>query len=170
MEQGLIVREKVKAGRGRPSHRYRLTPTGKRAPGSNYADLATALWQEVCAVDDPKLRGSLLQRIATRLADNYREHIRGNTIEERLESTAHLMSERRVPFDVTDEGGPVKLTALACPYPDISAVDCDVCDMEEMMLSELFGTPVKLEECRKRGGLQCHFVPMNGLEKNGRGS
>ncbi len=47
MGAGLVEREAKTAGRGRPSHRYRLTEKGRAQSGSNVGDLAVALWQEV---------------------------------------------------------------------------------------------------------------------------
>ena len=43
----LIQREAVRAGRGRPKHRYWLTEKGMLSTGSNFTDLAIALWSEV---------------------------------------------------------------------------------------------------------------------------
>ncbi|MGI9427627.1 MAG: helix-turn-helix transcriptional regulator, partial [Bythopirellula sp.] len=44
MEQGLVAREAEAIGRGRPTHRYRLTAAGTRQAGDNYEDLAGVLW------------------------------------------------------------------------------------------------------------------------------
>ena len=43
----VIRREPVRNGRGRPKHRYWLTDKGIRRTGSNFDDLAIALWGEV---------------------------------------------------------------------------------------------------------------------------
>ena len=50
MADGLIERRTEKAGRGRPNHRYSLTEKGERAGGTNFADLAIVLWEEIKAV------------------------------------------------------------------------------------------------------------------------
>src|SRR3990167_4447254 len=124
MAQGYIDRATTRAGRGRPSHRYRLTAKGRRKTGSNFADLAIALWQEIRAIQDIEVRRGLLQSLAKRLADAYADQIAGETIEEKLESLATLFSERKVPFSVTHVAGKLPiLTALACPYPDLADQD-----------------------------------------------
>ena len=56
LELDLIEREKVVAGRGRPTFRYRLTVTGHRDAGANPADLADAMWREIVAVEDDEIR------------------------------------------------------------------------------------------------------------------
>lgn len=68
MAEGLIERQLTKAARGRPSHRYRLTDKGIRQSGSNFADLAIALWQEIRQIKDPEVRTGLLRRIAQTMA------------------------------------------------------------------------------------------------------
>ena len=47
MEQGLVAREAESAGRGRPTHRYSLTPAGIRSGGNNYGPLVQVLWDEI---------------------------------------------------------------------------------------------------------------------------
>ena len=50
LEMGLIDREKIVAGRGRPTFEYRLTVEGHRRAGANPADLAEAMWQEILSL------------------------------------------------------------------------------------------------------------------------
>ena len=40
MGEGLVDRELVRAGRGRPSYRYLLSPKARKLAGNNFADLA----------------------------------------------------------------------------------------------------------------------------------
>lgn len=64
MSQEIIQREAIRNGRGRPKHRYWLTDKGLRMTGSNFTDLAMALWKEVRSLKDPELRREMLRRIA----------------------------------------------------------------------------------------------------------
>ena len=84
MAQELIERTAARHGRGRPKHCYRLTPKGLRKSGSNFADLAMALWQEVRLIRDPEVRRGLLQRIAKRMAVMYADTTDGQTLEQKL--------------------------------------------------------------------------------------
>ena len=72
MAQGFVERSSTKAGRGRPSHYYALTGKGRRKAGSNFGDLAVALWKEIVAIQDPSVRRVLIQRVSERLADSLR--------------------------------------------------------------------------------------------------
>lgn len=159
MAQGHIDRVTVRAGRGRPSHRYVLTKQGRRKTGSNFADLALALWHEIRDIADAEVRRGLLQRIARRLVEEYRPHIEGETLEERMESLAKLFSARQIPFEVDSTGDLPILTALACPYPELAEQDRTVCSMERMLFSELLGDTVRLGKCRLDGAQCCTFNP-----------
>ena len=157
MEGDLVARSAVVEGRGRPSHRYRLTEAGAHSAGNNYDDLAIVLWEEVRAINHPEIRRGLLSRIAGRLMELYRSQIVGGNSRERMHSIAALLSERDVPVvaDGCDEK-PV-LTVLSCPYPELAEQDRSVCAMERKMFAEVLGEPVRLTGCRLDGETCCTF-------------
>ncbi len=161
LAQGYVERQvEETSGRGRPCHRYRLTVAGRRNAGANFADLAEALWLELCALDDSVTQQSILRRIATRLQDTYRGHLRGDTLQERMEALAELFRERQIPFEVHQEPGELPvLTALACPYPQLAEQDRTICAMERMLFSDLLEHPVTLDRCRLTDGGFCEFQP-----------
>ncbi len=157
MTQSLISREAIRAGRGRPKHRYSLTDRGLRQTGSNFTDLAITLWREIKAADDQSIGKDLLRRISRALAAGYAAHIQGDTPSERLKSLADLLNQRRIPVTVGTDGTHTTLTAHACPYPNLAEQDKSVCQMEKMMFSELIGNEVELTQCRLDGGDECRF-------------
>jgi predicted ArsR family transcriptional regulator len=76
-----------------------------------------------------------------------------------MDSLAEVFAERQIPFAVerSEIGLPV-LTALACPYPDLADQDRGICAMERIMVSELLGQSVTLDECRLDGDPCCKFA------------
>jgi DeoR family transcriptional regulator, suf operon transcriptional repressor len=156
---GLIQRESEKKGRGRPNHRYSLTEKGERSAGDNFADIASVLWDEIKAVENPDVRRGLLKRIAGRLAARYRDQVGGDMLGERMTQLAAVMSERDIPFEVGQSGGLPVLSALACPYPELAKRDRSLCTMEKLMLSEVLGESMRLAECRLDGATCCTFTP-----------
>jgi DeoR family suf operon transcriptional repressor len=157
MTQAMISREAVRAGRGRPKHRYSLTEKGMRQTGSNFTDLALTLWAEIKEAGDEKGVRDLLRRISRALAAGYAAQIHGETPKERLQSLADLLNQRRIPASVGTDGGRSTLTAHACPYPDLAEKDQSICQMEKMMFSELIGSELELTQCRLDGGAECRF-------------
>lgn len=67
LESGLIEREKVVSGRGRPAFEYRLTERGRWCAGADPAELAEAMWQEILELADEDVRLRILTGIARRL-------------------------------------------------------------------------------------------------------
>lgn len=160
MAQGYVQRQSARAGRGRPSHSYSLTAKGRRHAGTNYADLAGVLWQEVRSIADPVVRRGLLQRIAGRMATMYGERLEGEDVAARMEAVATLFADRRVPMVVErPESGLPVLTAQACPYPELADQDRSVCAMERLLFSQLVGSPLTLTQCRLDGETCCSFSP-----------
>jgi predicted ArsR family transcriptional regulator len=159
LAHGDIERTSAKAARGRPSHRYGLTDQGRKKSGSNFADLAMVLWQEVREIKDPEVRRGLLTRLSQRLAGLYAGRIRGENTAERMESLAEVFGERRVPLEVDKTHELPVLTVVACPYPELAEQDRGVCAMEKQMFGVLLGENVHLSQCRLDGGNCCTFEP-----------
>jgi predicted ArsR family transcriptional regulator len=159
MDQGLIVRESESVGRGRPTHRYSLSEAGVRSSGTNYEDLVGVLWTEIRAVKDPDVRYGLLKRIVVRLAELYRDQIKGESVNDRMESLVELMRGRDIPFEVIKpvEGQLPVLKALACPYPSLAEQDRSICSMEKMLFAEILGSGLRLSDCRLDGAAHCTF-------------
>lgn len=159
MADGLIERHAERKSRGRPNHRYRLTEKGERSAGTNFADMAVVLWEEIRSVEDPAIRRGLLQRIAQRLSSRYQDRVSGTTLAERMSDVAGVLAERQVPFELRQSGDLPVLSALACPYPELAKSDRGVCTMENLMLSEILGANMRLSECRLDGANCCTFTP-----------
>ena len=157
MAGGLLERELVRSGRGRPNHRYSLSEKGRRSSGANFADLALVLWEEVRAIDDIEIRRGLLSRISRRLAEVYADQVKGETSAERMEALVRLFGERQVPLEVETEGELPILKALACPYTEIAEQDRSICAMERQLFSELVGEGLRLSQCRLDGETCCTF-------------
>ena len=175
LEAGLVEREKVVAGRGRPTFNYRLTLLGHRRAGADHAQLADAMWREITQLEPVELRLQLLSRIARRLGRNYRQQLtaqRSNrpsaspaddTLESRMQSLTEVLAGHRIPADVVAGGDLPILGFKACPHPDL-ATESErraMCHLEEQMLSEALGSEVHLRSCRLDGDSCCQFAPVS---------
>lgn len=158
MDRGLVEREASPRGRGRPSHRYSLTEKARRQTGSNFADLAIVLWNEVRAVKDPEVRRGLLARIAEAMAAMYEGQIEGESPAERVVSLVNLFADRRVPMELSADGQLPILSVKDCPYPELAEQDRSICAVEKMLFSRLLQQDMRLSECRLEGHSCCQFV------------
>ncbi|MCO8125220.1 MarR family transcriptional regulator [Stieleria sp. TO1_6] len=162
LQRGLIEREKVVSGRGRPTYRYRITDRGRRINGADSTELAEAMWHELLAIEDLDLRDQLLRSVATRLGRQYAAQLDGSApLEERMRVLSQLLSARRVCSDVISAGELPVLDISACPYPTLAdnTDDHSMCRLEEQVLSEALGNPVHLSQCRLDGDSCCQFSP-----------
>ena len=152
MEQGLLERETIRHGRGRPSHQYRLSHQGQQTAGDNFFDLALTLWNEIRSITDPEIRRGLLGRIASSLGDRYSEKIVGDTPRERMEALGRVFTEKDIPCSVQGDASLPVLSVHACPYPELAEKDRAVCAMEKHLFSGLLQTDLQLTSCRLDGG------------------
>jgi len=159
MADGLVNRELVRGGRGRPSYRYSLSPKARKLSGNNFADLAAVLWQQVFGIEDSQRRQHVIRDIATALKAFYADAIHGTTLKARMESLRELLEKRRVRCDVDTRGGVPTFTLRDCPYLDLAEVDSTICEMETMLFSQLLGDEVVLSQCRLDGHACCQFGP-----------
>ncbi|WP_149495947.1 helix-turn-helix transcriptional regulator [Roseiconus lacunae] len=178
LERELIEREKVVAGRGRPTYQYRLTEKGRRINSADSTELAEAMWQEMLAIEDPELRDRMLAGIAKRMGKEYASRLAdarmdaSTPLEERMRLLSELLSERRVVSDVVSDGKLPVLDIRCCPFPTLANGEHDhsMCRLEELLLSEALGKPVQLSQCRKDGDSCCQFTPAAPNESVGLGS
>jgi predicted ArsR family transcriptional regulator len=146
---GMVERRSEPASRGRPKHTYQAS-----------ADLALALWGELMhAVEDRKLRRLLFGRVTDRLAEQYREQVRGDEWQGRMVQLGSILHDRGVEAEVTRGGGemlPV-LRQHSCPYFALAEVDRAVCAMERKMFEKVLGHGLRLSQCRLDGHRSCDF-------------
>ena len=161
---GLLDREKIVAGRGRPTYRYRLTLAGQQAAGAKTSDLATALWQEVIAIEDEAVRGQILAGVAVRMGSMFAAELARNGSQRSVAELTAVMSARDVAIAAVEvPGGLPVLDIESCPYPAMTTGDGDdadrtMCKLEERMFSEALGRPVHLSSCRLDGDDCCQFT------------
>ena len=159
MADGLVNRELVRGGRGRPSYQYSLSPKARKLSGNNFADLAAVLWQQVVGIKDSRRRQHVIRSIASALKVLYTDAIRGTTLKARMESLRELLEKRQVRCEIdTPVGGPT-FTLRDCPYSELADVDSTICEMETMLFSQLLGDEVVLSQCRLDGHACCQFSP-----------
>jgi len=159
MAEGLVDRNLLRGGRGRPSYRYSLSPKARKLAGNNFADLAAVLWQEVLGIEDARRRQRAIGKIADALKVLYADAIRGTTLKARMESLRELLEKRRVRCEIDTSGGSPRFTLRDCPYPDLADMDRTICQMETMLFSQLLGNEVVLSQCRLDGHACCQFGP-----------
>ena len=157
MALGLVDREQCVAGRGRPKHCYGLTQSGHETAGNNLDDLAVVLWEEVQGIEDVETRHRVISGVVERLAEKYESKITGDTAEARMRSFSRLFTDRKIPVQVTEEGGLPVIKVTGCPYPSLAKDNREICEMEQRLLEKIVGKPIDLCQCQRDGDQCCSF-------------
>lgn len=169
---GMIEREKVVGGRGRPTFQYRITSCGHQAAGANPSGLTNAMWRSILEIDDPELRSAMLGAVASKLGQHYADSLSAmadcddDSLQDRLQRLSSLMSSQQIASSVSCCNDLPVLDITACPYPSLTAEANDraMCKLEEQMLSEALGSPVHLSSCRLDGDACCQFSAAESTE------
>jgi predicted ArsR family transcriptional regulator len=154
---GAIRADTVREGVGRPHHVYSVTPEANNLFYKDYGDLARLLLEEVETTQGPDALQGVLRRVSDRLAELYRDQVRGPELAERVRAWASLLDQRGVSVKIqrTDEG--YVLEEYGCPYHNVAAENRAVCEMERQVLARLLESGVQLTRCVLDGYHGCQF-------------
>lgn len=154
---GLVVRETVKSGRGRPRHVYRVSDTGLRHLGENYRDLALVLWRAIHQVDDPVVRATLLSAVQDDLVQRYGRVNADSSLTSRVRQLREELTSQGFDFELDAAGDLPVLRETSCPYQDLASVDPSICEMESDVFSRILKADVTLSQCCLDGHAHCEF-------------
>ena len=166
---GLIDRAPVNVGRGRPKHLYGLTPAGRRSLGSNYRELADAMWSALSEIEDPKLRAALFARLQDHLVARYGGDAGddGAGLAARLGGLRDALRDYGYAVEMAEENGRPVLREHHCPYLDIAEDDPALCELEQRVFERVLGTGVELTRCCRDGDACCEFTPVDAAAAAG---
>ena len=162
---GLVDRESVRSGRGRPKHLYRLTDLGFRQLGENYADLAMLLWRAVQEIEDDGVRAGVLDRVRETMVQRYGGRSSGGSLASRFELLGASLSAHGFDVEVDDDGELPILRERSCPYHELATHDSGICDLEREVMESVVGTPLKQTQCCLDGEGSCEFTPVPDAAK-----
>lgn len=158
--QGLVSRETVRQGRGRPHHAYVVTELGLRQLGDNYSELALLLWNEMSQLEDVQVREGILSRLKGAFARRYGANVSGRTFDERLMQLTDSLSQRGFRVEVGQRDGLPILRENNCPYHELAATDGEICALEQDVFEQVLGVPLVLSQCCRDGHSCCEFQPV----------
>lgn len=158
---GLLTRESVSKGRGRPRHRYSLSEAGLRQLGDNYTELAQLLWQELIHIEDTELRQRILNRLKSQMVQRYGQDVQGRSLPDRMDRLRETLVEHGFDVEVEADRSNASLLPVlrenSCPYHDLANQDPAICELEQQVFSEILGTELELTSCCRDGHSCCEF-------------
>lgn len=154
---GLVSREAVRSGRGRPHHTYRVTDAGLKELGDNYSDLAVILWSELHNIEDSAVRRRVLNRVRQALVSRYGRDVDGGSLGERLQQLKSVLIEQGFDVEIDTSGDLPVLRENNCPYLDLASCDTEICELEQSVFGKILGADVHLAHCCLDGHSCCEF-------------
>jgi len=154
--QGLVARERIRQGRGRPHYVYRVTDKGSRQLGDNYGDLALILWRELHSIDDPQVRDLVTRRVRDALVGRLGPQREG-LLRDRMRRLAEVLASRGYDVEIAESGGLPVLREHNCPYHELADIDREICNLERQVFEQTLGVEVTLSQCCLDGHKCCEF-------------
>ncbi|MDI3259388.1 MAG: MarR family transcriptional regulator [Sinobacteraceae bacterium] len=149
---GLVEFEPVKARRGRPEHRYRLTAAGQETFPRRYRELAEALLDEF----SESLGGSALDAAMYRAGR--RVGLDAGHGAAPVAATARLMRELGYEAETKSAGSKTEeIVAHNCVFHRLAEKYPAVCRFDIGFMEAATGRAVEHRECMVRGGSCCRF-------------
>ncbi len=157
---GFVERETQRsAGRGRPRHLYRATDAALSLLFvGNQGVLVPALWQALHDLGGDELIKKVIKRVSRALAGHYSRQITAKRPQDRLRQLIDLLAgEGRLVDIVKEEGGKLSLHKRSCPFISMADPHLYVCQIDQEMLNDVLGCPVRRIACRHEGAPCCTF-------------
>jgi len=161
---GYVTRETVPTERGRPSHEYRVTPSGQKLLGDNYSELATILWSQLNELQDEVLKQRIVAQVEEVLIQRYGERVDATSARERLQQLKRALNDHGFHTEVDNEAEQLTLMERNCPYHDLAVQDHSICDLEQEVFSKIVGVPLKLSQRCVDGHTCCRFEEVTADE------
>ena len=156
---GLVDRQTVRSGRGRPYHTYQITETGRRQLGDNYSELARLLWSELHTIAELDVRQRVTGRIRDAMVKQYGANVDGVALSDRFAQLGTALSGRGFSVEVDSHGLLPILRENHCPYHDLAQQDSGICELEQQVFEQILGVPLTLASCCRSGDHCCEFHP-----------
>jgi predicted ArsR family transcriptional regulator len=156
--EGFVRHEETRPSRGRPARVYGLTTSSDCCFPESAGPMAVEVLEEMEALAGRPMVIRALERRAKRLADAWREKLKGLPLPERLRRLATLRDEEGYLAEaVTVDGKTSGLVERHCPISALADRWPEICAIEEAMFRRALGVPVRRTEHLLTGGRCCRY-------------
>jgi predicted ArsR family transcriptional regulator len=164
---GYVERTREPAeGRGRPRHIYSATDAALVLLfASNQGLVVPAMWRAIAAAGGAELTRKVRRVVSRDLAEHYKAQITSKRPERRLRELCRIMTEEGSVVEVQKgRDGQLLLRKRSCPFISMFEESRAVCCVDQAMMSEIVGAPVRQTACRHDGDPCCAFelAPVDG--------
>lgn len=163
---GLVDAEEERHGVGRPRLVYFLTENGLERFPTRYLRLTTRLLTQMKETLPISVVGELFKEVATVLAEEHREQLKGLGMEERLETVKELLATEGFVVEWEKKGSEYHIHEITCPYLQVGQAHPEVCAVDQTLISNMLAVPVHKTQCILSGAAHCTYVVQNSALEN----
>ncbi len=156
--EGLVEAEEERHGVGRPRLVYFLTENGLERFPTRYLRLTTRLLSQIKEKLPDAVVGELFKEVATGLADQHEEQLRGLSVEERLETVKVLLAEEGFVVEWEKKNDEYHIHEITCPYLQVGQNHPEICAVDETLISRMLSVPALKTQCILSGASHCTYV------------
>lgn len=156
--EGLVTAEEERHGVGRPRLVYLLTEHGIERFPTRYLRLTTRLLDQLKSTMPEPMVSKLFLQMASDMAEDYSEQMRGLSMEERLEMAKTLLAEEGFTVEWEKAGEQYQIHEITCPYLQIGQNHPEVCTVDQTLISRMLALPAEKVQCILSGDSKCTYV------------
>lgn len=156
--EGLVTAEEERHGVGRPRLIYLLTEHGIERFPTRYLRLTSRLLDQLKSTMPEPMVSKLFLQMASDMAEDYSDQMRGLSMEERLELTKSLLAEEGFTVEWEKAGDQYQIHEITCPYLQIGQNHPEVCTVDQTLISKMLALPAEKVQCILSGNSKCTYV------------
>lgn len=156
--EGLVEAEEERHGVGRPRLVYLLTEDGLERFPTRYLRLTTRLLSQMKEKLPGAVVGELFKDVATGLADQHEESLRGLGVEDRLDLVKTLLAEEGFVVEWEKKDDEYHIHEITCPYLQVGQQHPEICAVDETLISRMLAVPANKIRCILSGASHCTYV------------
>ncbi len=156
--EGLVTAEEERHGVGRPRLVYLLTEHGIERFPTRYLRLTSRLLDQLKSTMPEPMVSKLFLQMASDMAEDYSEQMRGLSMEERLEMAKSLLAEEGFTVEWEKAGEQYHIHEITCPYLQIGQNHPEVCTVDQTLISKMLALPAEKVQCILNGDSKCTYV------------
>ena len=156
--EGLVSAEEERHGVGRPRLIYTLTEDGMERFPTRYLRLTSRLLSQMKETLPQPMISKLFSEMATSLAEEYSEQLKGMSMEERLETVKELLAQEGFVVEWEKSGQEYHIHEITCPYLQVGQNHPEVCTVDQTILSNMLAVPAEKVRCILSGDAHCTYV------------
>jgi DeoR family suf operon transcriptional repressor len=156
--EGLVSNEEERHGVGRPRLVYFLSEAGTERFPTRYLRLTSRLLDQLKSTMPEPLVGKLFSQMASDMAEDYTDQMKGLSMEERLDLTKILLTEEGFNVEWEKAGNQYQIHEITCPYLRIGQSHPEVCTVDQTLISKMLAVPAEKVQCILSGDAQCTYV------------